>query len=89
MGWIGDDPHVVESDKKKGIMVLISPQTIYENLKLLEDVDIASSAFYRELAQDVLADPKVTLTWRQAIADRLNRANHRLERVTVGENDSY
>lgn len=70
-------------------MVLISPQTVYENLKHLEDVDIASSAFYRELAQDVLADPKVTLTWRQAIADRLNRANHRLERVTVGENDSY
>jgi hypothetical protein len=89
MGWIGDDPHVVESDKKKGIMVLISPQTVYENLKFLEDVDVASSAFYRELAQDVLADPKVTLTWRQAIADRLNRANHRLERLTVGENDSY
>jgi hypothetical protein len=72
-----------------GIMVLISPQTVYENLKLLEVLDVASSAFYRQLAQDVLADPKVTLVWRQAIADRLNQANHRLERVTVGDNDSY
>ncbi len=70
-------------------MVVISPQTVYENLKFLEDVDVASSAFYRQLAQDILADPKVTLVWRQAISDRLNRANHRLERVTVGENDSY
>jgi uncharacterized membrane protein len=59
--------------------MLISPQSVYDNLRLLEHVDVASSAFYRQLAQEVLADPKVTLTWRQAIADRLNRANHLLE----------
>ncbi|HEY9651954.1 MAG TPA: hypothetical protein V6C95_14920 [Coleofasciculaceae cyanobacterium] len=67
----------------------ISPQTAYDNLRLLEHVDVATSASYRQLAQEVLADPKVSLNWRQAIAERLNRANHRLEMVTVGGNDSY
>jgi hypothetical protein len=70
-------------------MITISPQTAYDNLKLLEHVDVASSAFYRQLAQEVLADPKVTLSWRLAIADRLNRANHLLEMLTVDDNDSY
>lgn len=67
----------------------ISPKTAYDNLRLLERVDVATSAVYRQLAQDVLADPKVSLNWRQAIAERLNRANHRLEMVTVSSNDSY
>lgn len=70
-------------------MLVISPETVYDNLKLLEQVDTASSAFYRQMAQDVLSDPKISLTWRQAIADRLNRANHLLERLTVDNNDSY
>lgn len=67
----------------------ISPKTAYDNLRLLEHVDVATSAVYRQLAQEVLADPKVSLNWRQAIAERLNRANHRLEMVTVSSNDSY
>jgi hypothetical protein len=70
-------------------MILISPETVYDNLRLLEQVDTASSAFYRQMAQDVIADQKVSLSWRQAIADRLNRANHLLERLTVDNNDSY
>jgi hypothetical protein len=70
-------------------MLQISPQTAYDNLKLLERVDVATSAFYRQLAQDVLADSKISLSWRQAIADRLNQANHLLEMVTVSDNDSY
>lgn len=44
-------------------MQQVSPQTAYDNLRLLESVDSASSAFYRHLAQDVLADPKVSLSW--------------------------
>ena len=70
-------------------MLLISPKTIYHNLRQLDCVDIATSAFYRQQAQEALADPDVRLVWRQAIANRLNRANHRLEMLTVGDNDSY
>ncbi|HEY9609489.1 hypothetical protein [Allocoleopsis sp.] len=70
-------------------MLVISPETVYDNLRLLEQVDTASSAFYRQMAQDVIADQQVSLSWRQAIAERLNRANHLLERLTVDNNDSY
>lgn len=70
-------------------MLLISPKTVYHNLRLLDNVDIATSASYRQLAQEALADPEVDLIWRQAIANRLNQANHRLEMLTVGDNDSY
>ena len=70
-------------------MMQVSPQTAYDNLRLLEQVDVAISALYRQLAQDVLANSEVSLSWRQAIADRLNQANHRLEMVTVDDNDSY
>ncbi len=70
-------------------MIVTSPETVYDNLKLLEQVDTASSAFYRQMAQDVIANQEVSLSWRQAIADRLNRANHLLERLTVDNNDSY
>ncbi|MEB3177892.1 MAG: hypothetical protein VKL59_02455 [Nostocaceae cyanobacterium] len=67
----------------------ISPRTVYHNLRLLENVNAATSALYRQLAQEVLADPKVSLTWREAIANRLNHANHLLEMRTATENDSY
>lgn len=70
-------------------MIRISPQTAYDNLRLLEHVDNVTSAFYRQLAQDVLADPEVSLSWRQAIADRLNQANHLLAILTVSNHDSY
>jgi hypothetical protein len=70
-------------------MMQVSPQTAYDNLRLLEQVDVAISALYRQLAQEVLANSEVSLSWRQAIADRLNQANHMLEMVTVDGNDSY
>lgn len=66
-----------------------SPQTVYDNLVLLEQVDAARSAAYRESAQEVLADSAVSLRWREAIADRLNHANQRLALQTVIGNDSY
>jgi hypothetical protein len=67
----------------------ISPQTAYDNLTLLDSVDVSKSAFYRQLAQEVLADPDVSLTWRQAIADRLNQANHQLAHQPATDEDSY
>ena len=68
---------------------MVSPRTVYDNLKLLEQVDSARSALYRQQAQDVLADSNISMSWRQAIADRLNHANHLLALLTVGNDDSY
>lgn len=67
---------------------MLSPQEVYENLNLLEKVDTVSSAFYRQQAQEVLADTTVSMKWRAAIAERLNQANHLLALLTVTE-DSY
>ena len=67
----------------------ISPQNVYDSLNLLENYDITTSAFYRELAQEILADTKISLMWRQMIAERLNNANLRLAFNSVGANDSY
>jgi hypothetical protein len=66
-----------------------SPQAVYDNLNLLEQVDNVRSACYRQMAQDVLADPQVSLQWREAIAERLNQANRQLGLQTASENDSY
>ncbi|NJK30063.1 MAG: hypothetical protein HC851_07135 [Acaryochloris sp. RU_4_1] len=66
-----------------------SPQAVYDNLNLLEQVDNVRSACYRQRAQDVLADPQVSLQWREAIAERLNQANRQLGLQTASENDSY
>ncbi|ABW31284.1 MULTISPECIES: hypothetical protein [Acaryochloris] len=66
-----------------------SPQTVYDNLNLLEQVDKVSSAQYRQMAQDILADPEVSLQWREAIAERLNQANRQLGLQTANDGDSY
>ncbi len=70
-------------------MTPLSPQNVYENLDLLEQVDVSQSADYREQAQEILADPDVSMTWRQAIADRLRQANLLLANRTVTSGDSY
>lgn len=70
-------------------MTPLSPQNVYENLDLLEQVDVSQSADYREQAQEILADPDVSMTWRQAIADRLRQANLLLAKRTVTSGDSY
>jgi hypothetical protein len=67
----------------------LSIQTIYDNLTQLENGDVTKSALYRQLAQEVLADPKISLSWRQAIAERLTQANLRLANQTVETGDSY
>jgi hypothetical protein len=66
-----------------------SPETAYDNLKLLERVDPVKSAHYRELAQEVLADPEISLGWRDAISDRLNQANHELTIESIIDENSY
>jgi len=65
------------------------PRKVYHNLRLLDHVNAATSAMYRQMAQDILADPEVDLVWRQAIAHRLSDANIMLEHKTVGKDDSY
>jgi hypothetical protein len=70
-------------------MPQVSPQTVYDNLRLMEHANVVTSACYRKMAQDVLADPEVSLKWRLAISDRLLQANHWLEMRTVQDNDSY
>lgn len=67
----------------------MSLKTIYHNLRLLDRVDIATSALYRQQAQEVLADPEISLIWRQAIANRLNQANRLLGHLAVDSDDSY
>ena len=70
-------------------MLSISPKTVYHNLGRLDQVDTTTSASYRQMAQDALADADLSLAWRQAIANRLNKANHRLEMKLAIDNDSY
>jgi hypothetical protein len=68
-----------------------SPETIatvYKNLELLDRVDAITSASYRASAQEILADPEISLEWRKAISDRLNQANHELA-VHSTTDDSY
>lgn len=67
----------------------ISPRKVYSNLRKIDRGDIMSSALIRELAQDILGNPGISLTMRQAIADRLNRANNQLGMQTTGDEDSY
>ena len=69
--------------------VAVSPQTVYENLDQLDRVDLTTSAEYREMAQEVLADHEVNCDVREAIADRLNQANQQLTNTTVSKTDSY
>jgi hypothetical protein len=69
--------------------VSVSPETVYENLNNLDQVDLTTSAEYREMAQDVLADADVNKDVREAIADRLNQANQQLINTTVSKTDSY
>ncbi|MEL6129307.1 MAG: hypothetical protein AAFR30_05280, partial [Cyanobacteria bacterium J06628_4] len=64
-------------------------KTVYENLNELEKVDVVTSARYRQLAQAILADPTVSETLRQNIAERLEQANHLLAIKSVEGDESY
>ncbi|MCU0525002.1 MAG: hypothetical protein MUF72_09280 [Elainella sp. Prado103] len=65
------------------------PQVVYEHLDHIDQEDVADSAVCREQAQEILADPEVSLSWREAIADRLRQVNLLLAKRTVSGGDSY
>ena len=64
-------------------------QKLYEDLARIDLMDVAAGAECREKAQQVLANPKISLNWRDAIAERLHEANHTLAIKTVTGDDSY
>ncbi len=70
-------------------MTQISLQTVYNNLEQIDRVDPTTSAMYRQSAQEVLADPEISLEWRKAISDRLNKVNHELTVHAHVDDDSY
>jgi hypothetical protein len=67
----------------------ISPKIVYHNLRLVDRVDIVTSAIYRQQAVEALADPNLSPVWQQAIANRLYQANRLLTRQSVSTEDSY
>jgi len=67
----------------------LSPQTVYDNLESIDRVDATTSAAYRQSAQEVLADPEISLEWRKTISDRLNQVNHELMVHAHVDDDSY
>lgn len=64
-------------------------QKLYEDLAGIGTMNIAQGAQCRERAQQVLANPQISLNWRDAIAERLHEANHILAIKTVTGDDSY
>ena len=64
-------------------------QKLYEDLARIGEMDIDAGARCREQAQQVLANTKISLNWRDAIAERLHEANHTLAIKTVTSDDSY
>lgn len=67
----------------------VSIRTVYANLKRIDEVDISTSALYRQRAQEVLAQSDLSLARRQVIARRLMQANQFLGMRTTGNGDSY
>ena len=64
-------------------------QKLYEDLATIGQMDISAGAQCRANAQAVLANPQISLNWRDAIAERLHEANHTLAIKTVTGDDSY
>lgn len=67
----------------------ISPRRVYSHLRKLDQTDLMTSAQTRELAQDLLANPRISLVRKQAIAERLHRANNQLGMQATADEDSY
>jgi hypothetical protein len=68
-------------------MSIASVQMTYERLGILDQVDLETGAYYRQIAQEILADLTISFDWRQMIADRLNEANQLLGMMYVGNSD--
>ncbi|MGB7247910.1 MAG: hypothetical protein WBC73_03145, partial [Phormidesmis sp.] len=74
---------------KKVSQQKIPLQKLYEDLANIGQMDVTAGAQCRERAQQVLANPKISLNWRDAIAERLHEANHILAIKNVTGDDSY
>ena len=68
-------------------MSIAAIQTTYDRLCTLDQVDLVTSALYRQRAQEILADLNVNFNSRQMIADRLNEANQLLGMLSVRNSD--
>ena len=79
----------VTSDTTRLPKQRIPLQKLYEELAEIGSMDLTRSAQCREQAQAVLANPKISLNWRDAIAERLHEANHILGIRAVTGDDSY
>jgi hypothetical protein len=66
-----------------------SLQNVYDNLAKIDRIDATTSAMYRQSAQEILANPEISLEWRKAISDRLNQVNHELTVHAHVDDDSY
>lgn len=64
-------------------------RTVYANLKRIDEVDVETSALYRQRAQEVLAQSDINLGRRQVIARRLMQANQFLGMKSTTSGDSY
>ncbi len=81
---------ISDTDKKsKQSKQRIPLQKLYEDLANIGDMTMMAGAQCRERAQRILANPKISLNWRDAIAERLHEANHTLAIKTVTDGDSY
>ena len=68
-------------------MSIAAIQTTYVRLCTIDQVDLVTSALYRQRAQEILADLNVNFNSRQLIADRLNEANQLLGMLSVRNSD--
>jgi hypothetical protein len=66
-----------------------SPKMVYHKLRALDEMDVVSGAHCRQMATQVMADPSIRLSLRQAIANRLNLADRLIEVRTIKGDDSY
>ena len=80
---------VISDTLKKVSLQKIPLQKLYEDLANTDQMDMTRSAECREQAQQVLANPKISLNGRDAIAERLHEANHTLAIKNVTGDDSY
>ncbi len=84
-----ETPTNVPSDTTQLPQQKIPLQELYEDLAGIGAMDLDAGAQCRQQAQQVLANPKISLNWRDAIAERLHEANHSLGIKTVTGDDSY
>jgi hypothetical protein len=73
----------------ENFVMTVPLRTVYANLKRIDEVDVETSALYRQRAQEVLAQSDINLARRQVIARRLMQANQFLGMNATNQGDSY